>query len=266
MGRGSRWLGVAVGAVCVFLLLPIVVVILTAFNAGSYLRFPPQGFSLRWFVSFAHNSTFTSSFLFSLELAALATALAAVLGTLGALFAVRHAGRWANALRLLMVAPLELPAILTGVALLIFFYGIRLRTQGLMTLLIGHTLICIPFVFLAVSVVLTHFDTNLEEAARSLGADGWRTFLRVTLPLIKVGIVSGATLAFVSSFGEFPISLLLSGVQATPLPLQLFDYLRFSFDPTAAAVGTVNIALTVSVVLLTERWVGLESLYRGGRR
>jgi len=98
-----------------------------------------------------------------------------------------------------------------------------------------------------------------------LGASPARTFWRVTLPLIKGGIISGAIFAFVTSYDEFNISLLLSGVgTVVPLPIQLFDYLRFSFDPTAAVAGTISIAMALAVVLLTQRLVGLESLYLGG--
>ena len=120
--------------------------------------------------------------------------------------------------------------------------------------------------FLTVSAVLYNFDRSLEEAARSLGAGAFTTFRRVTLPIIKGGVISGAVFAFITSFDQFPISLLLSGVGTTTLPIQVFDYLRFSFDPTAAAVGTVNILITLGVVILTERLVGLESLYWGGRQ
>jgi putative spermidine/putrescine transport system permease protein len=132
-------------------------------------------------------------------------------------------------------------------------------------LIIGHTLVCLPYVFLTVSTVLVGFNRSLEEAARNLGAGPWTTFYRVTLPIIKGGMISGGVFAFITSFDQFPISLLLAGVGSTPLPMQLFDYLRFSFDPTAAAVSTISIVMTVVVVLITERLVGLESLYWGGR-
>jgi putative spermidine/putrescine transport system permease protein len=168
-------------------------------------------------------------------------------------------------LRLLIISPLPVPAILTGIALLIFFYATDISTNGFVNLVIGHTVVTIPYVFLTVSTVLVGFDLSLEEAARSLGASPWTTFRRITLPILKSGIVSGAVFAFIISFDQFPISLLLAGVGSTPLPVQLFDYLRFSFDPTAAAVSTVTIVMTVIVVLVTERLVGLESLYTRGK-
>jgi len=264
--RGSWTFGVVVALLYVFLLAPIVIVILSAFNAGEYLRFPPQGFSLRWFVRFAESASFVRAFEFSLHLAVYVTLASTVLGTMGALFIVRHARRVRDALRLLLIAPLQFPAILTGIALLIFFYATGIGTRGMRPLFIGHTLVTIPYVFLTVSTVLVTFDRSLEEAARSLGAGPFRTFWRITLPIIKGGIISGALFAFITSFDQFPISLLLISVGNTTLPIALFDYLRFSFEPTAAAVSTLSVLLSVGIVIVIQRLVGLESIYWGGRR
>jgi putative spermidine/putrescine transport system permease protein len=264
---GRRLLGAVVIALYVFLLAPIVIIVLAAFNAGEYLTFPPQGFSLRWFIKFAESGPFIRAFLFSLQLAAYATVISVVLGTAAALFVVRYAPqRVKDALRLLMISPLQLPAILTGIALLVFYYAIGLGTRGMSGLLIGHVLVCMPYVFMNVTSVLIGFDRSLEEAASSLGAGSWSVFRRITLPLIKGGVISGAVFSFITSFDQFPISLMLTGVGTTTLPIQLFDYLRFSFDPTAAAVSTISIVMTVVLVWLTERLVGLESLYWGGSK
>jgi putative spermidine/putrescine transport system permease protein len=259
--RGTIGLNAVVALLYLFLLAPIVIVVIAAFNAGEYLQFPPDGFSLRWFQSLAASEPF----LFSLRLAAVVTVLSTVIGTAAALYLTRYSRRFRGLLRLLIISPLPVPAILTGIALLIFFYATDISTNGFVNLALGHIVVTIPYVFLTVSTVLVGFDRSLEEAARSLGAGPWTTFRRVTLPILKSGIVSGAVFAFIISFDQFPISLLLAGVGSTPLPVQLFDYLRFSFDPTAAAVSTVTIVMTVIVVLVTERLVGLESLYTRGK-
>jgi putative spermidine/putrescine transport system permease protein len=107
---------------------------------------------------------------------------------------------------------------------------------------------------------LYNFDSSLEDAARSLGANRLTTFRRITLPIIKPGVISGGLLAFIISFDLFAVSLLLKGVGNSTLPIQLFDYVRFNFDPTAAAVATVSIVITLVMVLVTDRLVGLESL------
>jgi len=261
--RGRLLLTTVVTILYLFLLAPIVIVVIAAFNSGEYLRFPPEGFSLRWFRKFLDSEPFVDSFIFSIELAVIVTILATIIGTAAAFYVVRSSSRYRSALKLLMISPLPVPAILTGIALLIFFYAVGIGTNSLFNLIIGHTLISLPYVFLTVSTVLVGFNRSLEEAARNLGAGPWTTFFQITLPIIKGGIISGAVFAFITSFDQFPISLLLAGVGTTPLPLQLFDYLRFSFDPTAAAVSTLSIVMTVVVVLITERLVGLESLYRG---
>jgi putative spermidine/putrescine transport system permease protein len=249
----------------VFLLAPIVIVVIASLNAGRFLVFPPEGLSLQWYAKFARSGPFVRSFFFSLRLAAVTTVISTVIGAAAALYVVRRARR-SSLLRLLLVAPLQLPGIMTALALLIFYYAVGLGGGSYTGLLMGHVLVCMPYVFLTVSAVLYNFDRSLEEAARSLGASAFTTFRRVTLPIIKGGVISGAVFAFITSFDQFPISLLLSGVGTTTLPIQVFDYLRFSFDPTAAAVGTINILITLGVVVLTERLVGLESLYWGGRQ
>ena len=265
-GRLSRAAFLALIALLyAFLIAPILIVVIASLNAGRFLVFPPDGLSFQWYVNFANSGPFVRSFFFSLRLAALTTAVATVIGTAAALYVVRHASR-NDLLRMLLVAPLQLPGIMTGLALLIFYYAIGLGGTSYLGLLLGHVLVCTPYVFLTVSAVLYNFDHSLEEAARSLGAGRLTTFGRITLPIIKGGIISGAVLAFITSFDQFPISLLLSGVGTTTLPIQVFDYLRFSFDPTVAAVGTISILITLGVVIVTERLGGLESLYWGSRQ
>jgi putative spermidine/putrescine transport system permease protein len=246
--------------VYVFLLLPIVIVVLASLNAGEYLTFPPQGLSLRWYGSFFQSQPFMDAFKLSLQVAATSMVLAAALGTAAALYYVRFARRGREALRFMVIAPLLLPEILTAIALLFFYYQIGLGTRTLIGLQIGHVLLTLPFVFLSVCSALYNINPSLEEAARSLGAGTWTVFRRITLPLIKPGVITGAMLAFIISFDLFSISLLLKGIGTTTLPIQLFDYLRWDYDPTAAAVSTVSIVLTLIVVLITDRLVGLRAM------
>ncbi len=265
MNRPRPWLACFVTGVYVFLVAPIVIVVLAALNAGDYLAFPPQGLSLRWFVRAAQTEPFLTSFLFSLRLAAWVTLASTVLGTCAALYVVRHSRRFRDALRLSILAPLQLPAILTGIALLIFFLSTGMGTRGMRALFIGHTLVSLPYVFLTVSAVLAGFDRSLEDAARSLGAGPFVTFRRITFPLIKGAVIAGALFAFITSFDQFPVSLLLVSVGNTTLPIQLFDYLRFSFDPAAAAVSTVSVLMSVGIVLVVDRLVGLQAVSWGPR-
>jgi len=254
---------VYVGAVYAFLLLPIAIIVLMSLNAGEFLTFPPQGLSLRWFGALFANEAFMRAIGTSLALAAMATAGATVIGVAGALYVVRHATRAREALRLLLMLPLMLPEILTAIALLFFLYATGIGTRTMFGLVIGHVLVTLPYVFTNVASALYNQDPSLEQAARSLGAPPWRAFARVTLPLIKPGIITGMLFAFVISFDLFNMSLLLKGIGMTTLPLQLFDYLRWDFDPTAAAVSTVSILLTLVVVVWVDRAVGLRTLRFG---
>lgn len=256
-------LSLFVGAVYVFLLTPILLIVLMSLNAGEFLAFPPTGISLRWYVAFFQSEPFMRAIRTSLVVAAIATVASTIVGTAAALFFVRHAGRWRNGLRIVLMLPLLLPEILTAIALLFFVYATGIGTRTMTGLLIGHTLITLPYVFMNVASSLYNFDLSLEQAARSLGAGPFTTFRRITLPLIKPGIITGALFAFIISFDIFNMSLLLKGIGMNTLPLQLFDYLRWDFDPTAAAVSSVSILMTFAVVLLIDRVFGLRSLRFG---
>lgn len=246
--------------VYVFLMLPVLVVVAASLNAGNYLRFPPQGFSLRWYESLWNNGPFISAMLVSLRVAVISTIASTIIGTLAAVYYVRKAGRAQPILRLLMVSPVLLPEVLTAIALLLYYYAIGLGTQNLTGLQIGHVLVTTPYVFLNVTAALGNMNPSLEEAARSLGASPGVAFRRVSLPLMKQGIVNGAMFAFIISFDTFSISLLLKGLNTLTLPIQLFEYLQWNFDPTAAAVSTVSILITMTAVFLTDRFVGLRTI------
>lgn len=249
------------GAIYLFILAPEIIIVLVSVNAGQYLTFPPQGFSIKWFVEFAHSKAFLTTMRRSFILAACATTVSVALGIISAYAVVRFGGRFRKQLRLFMLSPRLFPAVITGVALLIYYYRvIGWGTTSYWGLLFAHILISFPYVFLAVSSQLYTFDLSLEEAARILGASKVRTLLKVTLPLNKAGIISGAVFAFVVSYTELPMTMLLAGRNLTTLPMQLYDYIRWSFDPTGAAVGIVNILLALAAVWITEKAIGLDTL------
>jgi putative spermidine/putrescine transport system permease protein len=241
-----------------FLLAPIVIVVLASLNAGNFLTFPPQGLSLRWFWTFLNNQVFLDAILYSATLAAAATTVSLVIGTMAALYFVRHAGREAEWVRLAVLLPLILPEILTAIALLFFFYEIGIGTTHKIALFTGHVLMTLPFVFLNVTASLQSRDTAMELAARTLGASRYTAFRRITLPLMAPGLATGGVFAFIISFDTFGISFMLKGTGSAPLPIQLYDYLRFNFTPEAAAVSTVSILLTLVLVAVTDFLFGRD--------
>lgn len=244
--------------VYIFLLAPIVIVVLASLNAGNFLTFPPQGLSLRWFWTFLNNAVFINAIIYSAILATAATAVSLVIGTMAALYFVRHAGREAEAVRVGVLLPLILPEILTAIALLFFFYEIGIGTSHKIALFTGHVLMTLPFVFLNVTTSLQGRDDSVELAARTLGASRYTAFRRVTLPLIAPGLATGGVFAFIISFDTFGISFILKGAGSAPLPIQLYDYLRFNFTPEAAAVSTVSILLTVILITAADLLFGPE--------
>ncbi len=257
---GKFLLNAFVIAVYVFLMAPIVLIVILSLNSGEFLLFPIDGVSFRWFVALWNSRQFTDAIATSLQVAAISTVVSGVLGTLAAIYCIRFADRMRGALRLFMMAPLLIPEILTAIALLFFMYQIGIGTRYSIGLQIGHIVVTFPYVFLSVSSALFNFDRSLEEASRSLGASPFMTFRRVTLPLIKPGVITGCLFAFIISFDIFNISLLLKGIGTTTLPVQLFDYLRWDFDPTAAAVSSLSIFMTLVAILILDRFVGLRSL------
>jgi putative spermidine/putrescine transport system permease protein len=246
-----------VAAVYAFLLLPLAIVILAAFNAGNFLTFPPQGFSLKWFANFFARREFMQALWLSTEIGVWTAAASTAIGTLASIVLVRARFRGRDLLNAFVTSPLLLPQILTGVALLQYFTLIGLA-QSWWGLLLGHVVVTTPYTVRTVMATLTTFDVALEEAAQSLGASPVRAFLEVTLGVIKPGVVAGAIFAFAISFDNFTLSLFLTSPKLTPLPIELFAYLKYSFDPTAAAVSAFAIGVAFALILGIARVFGLE--------
>jgi putative spermidine/putrescine transport system permease protein len=257
--RHGRALYLAVNvSVLVFLLAPIAIVFVFALNPTPFIQFPPVGISLRWFEKFFASREFMHALMFSLEVAAITTATATLLGATAALAIARGDLPGARLVVAIMLSPLMLPAILTGLAL---FQAYVLLDVGrpLWGLVAGHTLVTIPYVVRTTLAVLHNFDRRLEEAAQNLGAGPVRTFFEVTLPLVKPGVLAGAIFAFVVSFDQFPVSLFLVSPGSETLPITLFNYLKFDLDGTIGAASVVSILLAFLVVIGLDRTVGLRA-------
>lgn len=247
--------------VLIFLLVPALVVVLTSLNSGTYLTFPPQGLSLRWILFFFQAADFLPAYLLSLRLAFLAGLTSTVVGTLAALALVRTNFPGKSFLQALFLSPLTLPGMVIGLALLVYYYSLQPMHLNMVRtftgLFVGHVVITAPYVIRTVSAALTHFDVSQEEAARNLGAGPVQAFLRITLPQIGSGIMAGWIFAFIVSFGAFDVSLFLATPGTTPLPITMFTYLRWKFDPTPSAAGTFAILLVIASMVISGRLVNL---------
>jgi len=264
MSRASRWWRV-VGAMTIvaylYMLGPIVVVIVESFNASDQMRFPPQGWSLRWFHALAANTDFLTSFRVSLVLGVITAVIATVAGTLAAYALVRHRRPSQAGIETLLLAPLYVPRVLLGMALLLTLSKLNL-TGSLLGMAIGHVLITLPFVVRTVSASLAGVDPATEEAARILGATWRQAFLRVTAPLMRSGVMAGAVFAFIISFSDVYLALFIAGPSTITLPLRLFNYMEWEQTPLVAAVSTVQVVLILAVMIIAEKVVGLSSAGR----
>ena len=252
-GRAARvLLALWAALVLLFLFGPIAVIALYAFNVSNIQTWPIPGFSLRWFASAFANREIRSALALSLEAGAIATAIATVLGTAAA-FAVhrfRFFGR--EAVSFVVVLPIALPGIITGMALNSFF-AVAGTGLSFFTIVIGHATFCIVVVYNNVIARLRRMPRSLTEASMDLGADGWRTLRRVTLPLLSTSLVAGAILAFALSFDEVIVTTFTAGAQNT-LPLWIFGAIRLGQRlPEVNVVVLVVTALTFVPVLLAYR-------------
>ena len=241
------------------LALPAVIIVAAAFTQGDTLRFPPEGFSLRWFKAALESAPFMGSLWTSTRLACVATALSLAIG-LGAAFAIdRYEFRGREAFRTLTLSPLVVPMVVLGLGLLQFLSWMRLN-QTLVGLLAGHVLITLPYVVRTLSASMVLFDRTLEQAAMNLRASPWRVLRRITLPLLMPALLSATVFAFVTSFGNITLSVFLGTSGVTTLPVQIFTYVEHSYDPVLAAVSALVIVVTLTLLVVVEKLVGVEKV------
>jgi putative spermidine/putrescine transport system permease protein len=249
------------GLCFLLLVLPTLVIIIVSFTSGFSLRFPPPGYSLRWYGELLGAWQLHFAAANSFKVAVWTTLLSVALGVSAAL-AIARSERWsARVLDSFFMSPLLLPALSLGLAALMFFSLARLPVSPL-TLVIGHTIVCVPYVVRTTVAALAQLDSALLESSASLGATKIMTFRRVTLPLIKPGILAGAFIAFMASFDNVPISLFLRDANTDMLPIRMWQDLEGRLDVTIAAVSGLIIAITLTLMLVMERVSGLSGRLR----
>jgi putative spermidine/putrescine transport system permease protein len=252
-------LGLFVLAFFIFLLAPIAIVVLFSFADANFVKFPIESFSLRWYERMIDYKPFLSSLVFSLELAALSAALAALIGIPAALALVRSKSPAARGLTTLLLAPLSMPMILLGVALLYYLSWMGLGVS-VTSLVIGHTIVAIPYIVRTVAAVYQNVGPSFEESARILGANRWQAFVHVTLPLIRPGIVSGALFSVLVSLDNLPLSLFFAGASTNTLPVVMLAYQQNQFDPAIGAISTVQMLVAIGALMLMQRFAGLHHI------
>lgn len=250
-------LGAYVTLVLIFLMLPVLVIVLAAFTTTSYLTIPPKGMTLKWFVQVLADRDYVAALVYSLKLAFVTTVSALVIGTLAAYALVRRRVPGAAIISGLLMAPLAFPGIVIGVALLQYYSMVGLRGSFL-GLALAHLVLCVPYTLRAVIASLSGVDPDLENAACTLGAHRLEAFTRVTLPLIRPGLIAGGLFAFITSFDNVPVSIFLVGVRDVTLPVKIFTAIEYGVDPSIAALSTLLIAATAIFLVVAERWIGFH--------
>lgn len=235
--------------VVLYIMAPLLVVIFNAFNSAAYNVFPPEGFSLRWFGVVLNYPSFRPAFFNSVVVGLGAMVLSVTTGTLAARAFVRFRFKLDNLTRTLLFAPALVPNIAIGAG--IFLYYIRIGLYGgKVGLILAHALLGLPFVISIMSAVMLGIDPTLEEAAQDLGAKPLETFIKVTLPQMRAGLVVASLFAFIISFDELETSLFLVRPANNTLPIEMFLYLQEYQNPSLAALSTMLIAVTALLVMV----------------
>jgi putative spermidine/putrescine transport system permease protein len=249
--RVAPWTAWFAHGVIAFMVVPTLLVVPISFNRDQYLSFPPRDFSLRWYEDFWSNDQWLRSAWISLVTALAVMAIATVLGTLAALALHRMTGVGKKVLLALIMSPLMVPTVVLALAL--YFFFARLQMVGTWSaVVLGQVILAVPFAVLNVHASLQGYPATLERAASSLGAGPVTTFFRITMPIIRPGILSGALFAFMVSFDEFIIALFLAGPGETTLPVRMWQTMQLYISPTIAAVSSMITVVTVAVFMASH--------------
>lgn len=242
-----------------FLIGPLVIIIGTAISDTTFLTFPPQGISMRWFANIFEISAFKTTMVTSFTLAILGTLLSLTIGVPAAYALARYRIELPKFLANVFVLPILVPEIVLGFSLLkSLATGVGVSIW--ISLLVGHALLVLPYCVRVVGASLNSFDFSVEEAAVSLGCPRWKAFFTVVMPNIRAGVIAAFILAFITSINDVSVSIFLTGPGISTLPIQLLAHMEQFFDPTIAAVSVLLMGVTVAVMAVVEWTLGLTFL------
>ena len=252
---------VLVVALLAFMTLPTVIVLVASFNPTEIMSFPPAGWSLRWYVNALSYPQFQRAALNSVFVTGLSALVALPLGTAAALALGRGRVRRPALWTAILLSPLVIPGVATGLGMLILAAALGVLTSRVV-LIVAHVIVVLPFVVRSVSVSVANLDPLLERAAASLGASPWRVFRRVTLPLLRPGLFAAFLFALIVSVNEFVVSLFISTRVTEILPVAMFTYVVNYTDPTMAAVSVIFIGATLVGVVVADRYLNLSRVFQ----
>jgi putative spermidine/putrescine transport system permease protein len=234
-----------------YLILPVLAIVPLSFSSSTFLVYPIPGWSLKWYQNLIASDEWRMAAKNSFIVAPSATAVATILGTLAAIGLTKANFRGKALLMAILISPMIVPVVVVGVGMYLFFAPIGLANTYI-GLILAHASLGVPFVVTTVAATLQGFNYNLVRASLSLGANPVKTFFRITLPVIAPGVISGALFAFATSFDEVVVTLFLAGADQTTLPRQMFTGIRENISPTIAALATILIVFSTSLLLALE--------------
>ena len=249
------WLYLLATIIMLLLVIPTFIVIPMSFSDSQYLEFPPETWSTRWYYVYLDSSKWMRATVTSLQVGILTMLVATPMGTMAAyaLFVSGH--RAARAIFAFLITPMIVPVILIAIGTF-YAYG-RVGLNNTITgLVLAHTVLAAPLIMIVITSALRNYDLNQERVARSLGATPLQAFFMITLPQIKFSIVTAALLAFLTSFDEVIISIFVSGGKNATLTKHMFSALRDFIDPTIAAISTIMILVSTTLLLATQFFSG----------
>jgi putative spermidine/putrescine transport system permease protein len=257
LGRWLAWTAALLSVV--FLMTPLLVSVAASFGSSAVFTLPPPDWSLRWYQRLATTRGLVPALVTSVEVAAFATAVALVIGTLCAIALVRGRFPGRDAVATLLVSPLMLPGLVIGIAMLQGFKEMGLREVH-SSLLVAHVIITLPYVARTVLAALLLFDFSLIDAARTLGCSYAGALRRVLVPALAPAFLTSGMFAFLASMDNYPISIFFTDGRTKTLPIQMLQYVEENPDPTIAAISTGLVLLAMLSLLLGDRLVGLRKL------
>ncbi|WDV46300.1 ABC transporter permease [Clostridiaceae bacterium M8S5] len=257
MKRKNWFLTIIAVVVYMFLLAPLVIITGAAFGKDSFLRFPPNGFTFKWVQNIFNVEMFIRAFYISIKVAVISTTIAMIIGIPVAYALSRFNFKGKSIVQGIFITPVIVPGIVLGFSLMNFLI-IKHELPVFMSLLLGHTIIILPYIIRVISSSLDNFDYSIEEAAMSLGCNQAKAFFTIVLPNITSGVLAGFILAFINSFNNVPMSIFLIGPGISTLPIQMMSYVEYYFDPTVAALSVVLMIITAVLMFIVEKTLGLN--------
>lgn len=245
-----------------YLAAPLVVIFAVSITETRFLRFPPSGFTLKWYVQFFGDPSYMGALWLSIRLAGVVTVVSLVLGVAAGFALSRRSFPGRQAVATAFLSPLVLPTVVIGVAMLQFATRLGFA-RSFLSLVISHVVVVMPYVVRTTLATLARFETITEEAAQDLGAAPMATFLLVTLPQVKSGIIAGGLFAFIISYSNVEVSIFQSRQGLITFPVKLFDYVQYSLDPLLAAASAITVLFAVAAIVVLDSTVGIDRAVSG---